>query len=282
MNLDNLNYSKPDSSKIIQSSTIRKDNGINEFAEIGGMGALDTDYTKGEPLLETTIVFILSGGSEREKDYFKPLKTDKQIHNIKIAFRSQKGQGLKPYELASIASDFVTNKTFVTEDNTTYHFEDRDIIFLIQDVDEFGSEIAKLLGREYDKSSIRWVISNPSFEIWLFYHYYDNSSILKDGLAMSEYDRSNWLKEHLNKIIPGGIKTTQAFHMADIAIKNSRNNYSEKNGIPNVYSTQMHVVAEKVIAVLGADEYKAMNERRNARIMAFKARNTGDNKPSHQ
>lgn len=74
----------------------------------------------------------------------------------------------------------------------------------------------------------------------------------------------------MNEIIPGGIKTTQAFHSVDIAIKNSRNNYIEKDGIPDVFSTQMHIVAEKIISMLGEAEFKAMNERRNNRIAAFK------------
>lgn len=116
MNLDNLYYSKQDSSKAIESEVVQA-NKPDEFAEIGGMGADDTDYTKGEPFIDTGIVFILSGGSEREKDYFRPLKIDKQIHNVKIAFRSKKRQGLKPYELASLASEFVSSKSFTTEDN---------------------------------------------------------------------------------------------------------------------------------------------------------------------
>ncbi|MBO4994414.1 MAG: RloB domain-containing protein [Muribaculaceae bacterium] len=269
MNLDNLYYSKQDSSKAIESEVVQA-NKPDEFAEIGGMGADDTDYTKGEPFIDTGIVFILSGGSEREKDYFRPLKIDKQIHNVKIAFRSKKGQGLKPYELASLASEFVSSKSFTTEDNISYHIEKGDIIYLIQDVDEFGLELTKQLKSDYDKSSIHWIISNPAFEIWLFYHYNDDTSLLKEGLSKSERDRSNWLKEYLNEIIPGGIKTTQAFHSVDIAIKNSRNNYIEKDGIPDVFSTQMHIVAEKIISMLGEAEFKAMNERRNNRIAAFK------------
>lgn len=101
--------------------------------------------------------------------------------------------------------------------------------------------------------------------------------MLADGLDMSEHDRSNWLKEYLNKIIPGGVKSTQALHFANIAIGNSRKNYSEENGFPNIYATQMHLVAEKIIAILGENEYKAMNERRNARIAFFKSQNHKNN-----
>jgi hypothetical protein len=270
MNLDNLHYSKKDGSKVIETEAIKKSK-RNDYAEIGGMGASDSDYSKGEPRLDPALVFILSGGSEREKDYFRPLKTDNRIHNLKIVFRSKKGQGLKPYELAGLASDFIREKTFITEDHISYHFEEGDILYLIQDVDEFGLELKKQLRSDYDKSSIKWIISNPAFEIWLFYHYSGDLSVLRDGLSKSERDRSNWLKEHLNNVVSGGIKTTQAFHSAHIAIRNSRNNYSEKDSIPDVFSTQMHIVAERIIDLLGEAEFKAMNERRNKRIAYFKS-----------
>lgn len=282
MNLDNLNYSKKDSSKVINIETIPSNK--VEADEIGGMGASDSDYSKGEPHLDTAIVFILSGGSEREKKYFRPLKIDKHIKNIKIAFRSKKGQGLKPYELVSKAIDFIKSKTFVTEDNISYHIEAEDTIYLIQDVDEFGSDIKKYLEPDDEKLPIncKWIISNPSFEIWLFYHHYDNPSILAAGLAMSEHDRSNWLKEYLNEIIDGGVKSTQALHFANIAIDNSRMNYSDDNGFPNIYATQMHIVAEKIITILGENEYQAMNERRNARIAFFKTQNKKNNSTQDQ
>lgn len=270
MNLEGLNYSKTDSFRRV-TSPVAPEEKRDERGEVGGIGASDTDYSKGEPHLETAIVFILSGGSEREKDYFRPLRMDAKIRNVKIAFRSKKGQGLKPYELASIASEFLRNKLFITEENLSYHIEEGDTIYLIQDVDMFGPELRKHLSGDYDKSAIQWIISNPAFEIWLFYHYHDNPSMLNDGLTLSERDRSNWLKENLNIIIPGGVKPTQALHYAEIAIRNSRNNYSDVDGIPEVFSTQMHLLAESVIEKLGDAEYKAMNERRNARIAMFKS-----------
>lgn len=273
MKLDNLRYTKSDSTKAIAPVKVGKE-GLEEPSAIGGMGAIENNYSKGEPQLDTKIIFIISGGSEREKNYFKPLKTDHRIRRVKVAFRSKKGQGLKPYELLAMATEVTKCRTFITEDNATYHFENGDLIYLIQDVDEFGPELQQHLNSEYDRSSISWIISNPSFEIWLFYHYHHDPSILIDGKEMSEHDKSNWLKEYLHKIIPGGIKPAQAFHRADIAIRNSRMNYTENDGLPSTYSTQMHILAENIIKALGKDEYNAMNKRREERIARFKALNS--------
>lgn len=268
MESNRLNYSKEDGFKEVKADKPTQTN-IDKLPEIGGLGAIDTNYTKGEPLIETSIIFILSGGEEREKNYFKPLKSDNQIHNVKIAFRSQKGQGLKPYELLTIASDFVKNKKFITEDGICYNIEEGDIIYLIQDVDEFEAELKKYLKANYDKSKLQWIISNPCFEIWLFYHYHNEPSVLKECSNKSTRDRSNWLKENLNVIIPGGVKTTKAFLSSDVAIINSRTNYSEQDNFPEIFSTQMHIVAEKVIISLN-EEYKELKERRQRQIDFYK------------
>lgn len=47
MNLDNLHYSKKDGSKVIETEAIKKSK-RNDYAEIGGMGASDSDYSKGD------------------------------------------------------------------------------------------------------------------------------------------------------------------------------------------------------------------------------------------
>lgn len=86
---------------------------------------------------------------------------------------------------------------------------------------------------------------------------------------MSEHDRSNWLKEHLNTIIPGGVKSTQALYVVERAIENSKNNYSEHEGFPSVYSTQMHIVAESILHEMD-EEFSQMKKRREEKIEYYK------------
>lgn len=269
MRIEGLRYSKGESSKIVSEDSSNHDKDSERSVDISGLGAEPTDYTKGAPYLSTRIIFILSGGTKREKDYFRPLKTDGQIHSVKVAFRSKEGQGLKPYELRELAEDFAKNQCFVTEDNSSFHIEDDDIIYLLQDVDEFSEELFGYLNNKDDNASYRWVISNPSFEIWLYYHYYDNPSSLHEGIAMSERDRSNWIKEYLNTLIPGGIKSTQALYIVERAIENSKNNYAERDNFPLLYSTQMHIVAESIINVMN-EEFHQMKMRREQKIEYYR------------
>ena len=92
---------------------------------------------------------------------------------------------------------------------------------------------------------------------------------MKDGVTMSEHDRSNWLKEYLNTVVSGGIKTTQALYTAEVAIINSRKNYMENNRFPALYSTQMHVVVESILSIMG-NEFPEMKVRQAERIAYYK------------
>ena len=103
----------------------------------------------------------------------------------------------------------------------------------------------------------------------MFYHYFDNPKPLKDGLALNERDRSNWLKEHLNNIIPGGIQPTKALFQTKTAIQNSIKCYSETDGCPNVFCTQMHHLAIAVADTMGT-ELDDMLKKRTEKIEKFR------------
>lgn len=269
MKIDNLKYSKSQPSESPLAGVDHVEPKHDTDSPISGLGATETEYAKGSPTLETRLIFVLSGGSVREQDYFRPFKTDANIRSVKIAFRSKDGQGLKPYELKGLCGDFLNNKKFVMEDNSSFHIEEGDSLFILQDVDEFGDEIKKILNAQVEDNGAKWIISNPCFEMWLFYHYHSDTSLLSDCVAMSEKDRSNWLKEYLPKIIPGGVKTTKAFYSTEVAMANSKLNYSEEAGFPSLFSTQMHFLAETILQTMG-EEYSAVKKLREDRIAFYK------------
>lgn len=270
MKIDGLKYSKADLSKDLRiGSPESVPKAHDDAAAVSGLDAVSSDYSKGAPFISTRIVFILSGGTKRERDYFRPLKADGHIRSIKITFRSKDGQGLKPYELKSLAEEFLNTKRFVTEDSKSFQIEEGDVLYLLQDVDEFGDEIIGHLRNMNKHQPLQWIVSNPSFEIWLFYHYYDSPEVLHDGVGMSERDRSKWLKEYLNTIISGGVKTTSALYAAEEAIANSQKNYKELNGFPMLYSTQMHIVAETILSIMG-HEFSEMKIRQAEKVAYYK------------
>ena len=192
------------------------------------------------------------------------LKDDHRLKRIKVAFASKKGQGLNPTQLLEVANKSVDSKIFVTEE-ASYRFEKKngDIIYLLQDIDQFEPEIRRLTKKE-QPDCLRWIYSNPAFEMWLYYHYFDNPlPQLKDAIEKTLEERSQWLKSYLPRIIDGGVKTTKAIAQIRIAVGNSKANYREENNLPVLFSTMMHMLAEDMLDTMG-NEYDEMLERRAA------------------
>ena len=267
MKLDNLKYGKDNGSreerdveKVVDTTPTPSISKPTHLPSI----SLSSDYTKPEGEIDVRILFILSGGEDRERNYFKMLQDDQHLERIKVAFASKEGQGLNPTQLLEVAKKSVGSKKFTTKE-ATYHFEkdNGDIIYLLQDIDQFEQEIRRLAA-EKQPDCLRWIYSNPAFEMWLYYHYFkDPIPNLKDAIVKTTAERSKWLKEYLPEIIKGGVKTTKAINRIRTAIGNSKANYKEESGLPSLFSTQMHYLAEDILETMG-DEFDRMLERKVA------------------
>lgn len=266
MKLDSLKYGKDDGNrdeKVVEKPVEPKAAPIDKLSPLPRT-ELPSNYTKLEGEIDVRILFIISGGEDRERNYFKMLKDDHQLKRIKVAFASKKGQGLTPTQLLDAANISVENKKFTTEEGT-YRFEkdNGDIIYLLQDIDEFDAEIRRL-STKGQPDCLQWIYSNPAFEMWLYYHHFDNPlPELKDAIVKSPAERSKWLKQHLPEIIKGGIKTTKAIAHMRTAIENSKANYKEESDLPCLFSTKMHLLAEDILNTMG-NEFDQMLERKSA------------------
>lgn len=264
MNLDTFKYSKGEGDRnVLKKSSESTAFSAKEQISIPKVD-LSSEYTKQEGQINVNILFILSGGEDRERKYFKMLLDDHNLKRIKVAFKSKKGQGLTPTQLLEVANESIINKKFTT-DKETYRFEKNngDIIYLLQDIDEFEEEIRYLATKE-QPNCLRWIYSNPAFEIWLFYHHFDNPyTMLHDAIIKTPAERSQWLKQHLHTIINGGIQTTKEIAQIRVAINNSSDNYQEREGLPCLFSTRMHILANDILNTMG-EEFDQMLERKAA------------------
>lgn len=59
-----------------------------------------------------------------------------------------------------------------------------DKVFLLSDVDEFYDQLEKIFKGNQTDVQGRWVVSNPCFEIWLYYCYLDSP------------EKSSWMLEN--------------------------------------------------------------------------------------
>ncbi len=208
------------------------------------------EYYQKEDGVRTPYSFlvIISGGEVREKNYFKIISNQKIFRQIKIEFIADPQQ-LKPDGLLQTAK-------YKQEHYQTSQGDEPDKIFIVSDVDHFMNDLLKIKP-ECEKLSIPLIISNSCFEIWLYYGKFDakptDFSIPADDLKISQS-----FKTYLDKKVKGGIDPVKAIFDISKNIQNARKNYAvDKNGIPELFSTNMFVLAEELWA-LAKDELTKM------------------------
>ena len=225
-------------------------------------------YSKPEIEVETRCLFLVSGGEKRERDYIKYLEVNAS-RRLRVVFISKKGQGLTPTQMVKEVEESIDEECFLDYYGHLTHLAKGDAIYLISDVDQYGSELENLLSVPDER--FRWIISNPAFEMWLYYHFYDNPERIKDAVDIPIAQRSQWLKERLHVLRKdfGGVNASEALALIETAIINSKANYSETGDkIPTIFSTQMHIVAEHILSILEDDFYE-MIKNRNAMAINF-------------
>lgn len=182
-------------------------------------------YQKKTPFRDAKKLYILCEGEKREYDYFQYFRgfTSK----IEIIPIKQTG-GLSPKEMAPIIDKIVKTES-------TKFVKELDQIWLVFDIDRWGTQITDLFKAMRNRQFCQISISNPCFEVWLYFHLADTIS---DEL-LNGHDCSIW-KNCIPKIIPGGFNSQNHPGLIAEAIANSQKFYSGTGYLPDYGSTQVH------------------------------------------
>lgn len=218
-------------------------------------------YRKKDGALDPSLFIIVSGGEVRERDYFSFFKNKTySFPRIVVEFITKDSGGtggLDVDKLVEVALEIKNKKEGSKSDDIL------DSINIVTDVDHFYSRIVANIPVCIE-NKIETIISNPCFEIWLYYTYYNSTPdfiVPKDELKISSQ-----FKTYLGNKHKGGVDPRKApFELAN-AIENSNNNFTlDKNGIPKLFSTQMHLLALKLYDLTKDDierEKKALEQKR--------------------
>lgn len=267
MDISKLSYEKSDGLKELIDA---KHNTVQPTAEetFTNTSVLSEGYQKPMPEVEIVRIFVISGGVKREPDYFKLLRKNTSLKRIMVVVRSKKGQGLHPVQMSAMASKFHSTQRFETEEGNSYKLFDDDPIYLVSDLDEFGEDLCNLTKTSTNQQV--WIVSNPCFEIWLFYHYFNSPMpLLEEGLKIELPKRSQWMKQKLHELRQ--VNSEKALLDMQDAIKNSKANFQIANdGLPDVFSTQMHELAEILLNAITKDEFEAMVKRQRDRAAYYR------------
>ena len=237
-------------------------------------------YEKTDGVMSYSIICVISGGEKRERDFLKTLIRQKDPHSLRVAFISKEGQGLQPYQMQEQWEEIQNTKT-IAIDERNFQLDEMDKVFLLSDVDEFYEQLVRILESHGEEDQGEWIISNPCFEIWLYYCFCDKP--LEDFasiIPLSRKQRSQELKHLGHNIVTGGLNGIKAFEHMQAGIAHSIRNYAEdSNAIPVLFATQMHKMAQFLIDTMNRnrgeyDEFVKLKrqQRQEWRSMMTKSR----------
>lgn len=268
MDLSKLTYSKNDSRLTPESPVLQPIAKNEEDGLVHELSGVASAYQKSEGVLSTSLIFVLSGGEE--KDFLRELILKRELRSLRVVFMSEKGQGLQPYQMQEKWEQIQLTGDIKIE-SQLFHLDAMDKVFLLSDVDEFHDQLAKIFKGIQNETQGKWIISNPCFEIWLYYCYLNNPEKDLECLkAEPAAIRSKKMKAMGNALVNGGLNPCLAFENMLDGIEHSIAHYAEDDCmVPVLYATQMHEMAQYLVDAMtrNADEYsKCEKERRVERV----------------
>jgi hypothetical protein len=148
-----------------------------------------------------------------------------------------------------------------------------DKVFLVTDVDEFESQLVKILSHKAKDDYGQWIISNPCIEIWLYYCY--EKELAPEMLKLryvSRARRSQKLKQLNNDLIKGGADPRKAFDNTPAGIANSKVHFRTGHyGIPKFLATSFHLMMEQIqeFIIERGRSFEEYQEAKRKKIEAF-------------
>lgn len=201
-------------------------------------------YERQEPLRDSRKIYIYCEGNKREFDYFRFFcGLSSNVNIIPIPSKDGKTDPEKLMEAAQ--EEFGINSD--VSPKFTLDVSQQDNVWFVIDTDSWGSKITDL--RNFCKSqnagldNEAWYVSqsNPSFEIWLYYHKFSEKPVKND------VDKYSSIKEFVDAQIPGGFDSRKHPAMIEVAIQNAKATYEEENQVLKLYSTEVFKLGQVIL-----------------------------------
>lgn len=195
-------------------------------------------YEKVEPFKNAKKIYIFCEG-DREVNYLKFFQGFASNIDI-IPIPNENGKS-DPTKLKAQAEKCLENNS------VSLSKELADEVWFVIDTDRWneGNKIGELRNYVEDKQKTYdgWFVaqSNPSFEIWLYYHFNSKKPI------DSEIEAAQSFKDFVATKIKGGFDNRSMPLEIQQATLNAENNFERENGQPKLYSTEVFNLAKQII-----------------------------------
>ena len=211
------------------------------------------DYEKQAPTRDARKIYILCEGKGTEPDYFTFFEG--LSSNLELIVIPPEN-GTDPLKLEALAKqkffdensrygiDYVSHDTIWFVIDTDSWEEEGKIAPLRQfcaSINDAGNDVWKKYNEVKPYAVFNVAQSNPSFEIWLYYHIFPNrpqTSEVEDHLSF---------KEFVNNKISGGFNFQSDPARLREAIANARQSFASKSdGTPSTFSTEVYHLGEEI------------------------------------
>lgn len=192
-------------------------------------------------------IYAICEGEKTEIKYFNFfLGFSSNIDIIPIPSENGQTDPVKLKESAEIL--FFGNETNAPKYSLSREYEDE--VWFVIDTDRWneGNKIEQLKSFCLNKNSQhkQWFVaqSNPSFELWLYYHFNSTKPIQAEVSAYPSF--KNFV--HVKAWNENGFNPDSHPIEIETAIENSKNNFEIVDGQPILYSTEVHYLAEIIVS----------------------------------
>jgi hypothetical protein len=224
------------------------------------------EYGKKEPSRDAHKIYIVCEGKGTEPDYFaffEGLSSNLQVITIPPT------EGTDPLKLMERAKQVLIGE----EREYTVEYEHGDTVWFVIDTDkweeqgkiaplrEFCSQQNASISDALDevKTYQAWNVaqSNPSFEIWLYYHFYDEKPVAE------EVEKSATFKEYVDGSISGGFDFEKDPARIEDAVANTERRFSrDGEGLLQLYTSEVFLLGKEIDGFVSSDIKKLRNKIR--------------------
>ncbi|MDN5205481.1 RloB family protein [Fulvivirgaceae bacterium BMA10] len=198
------------------------------------------EYKKGKPFRDARKFFIVCEG-EREADYFNFFdgKSRKLVIDVSPPIKQHQGESA-PSKLKERAINHIEKSGWDENFN--------DQLWFVLDVDSWEREaIDSLCAITEEFSNWGIGISNPCFEVWLYYHKADGFTI--------QPKNAQHMKQILHQQVNGGYTLEEYAPEIETAIVNSESNDKvPQSDFPDLCVTKVYKLAREFINLLEKDD----------------------------
>ena len=213
-------------------------------------------FERQPPSKEAKSIYIFCEGAKREYQYFKYfVEMDSRI-NVEV-YKLHPHENNSPIGLFNIAKSCILS----SEENQSpkYNFQENDEVWIIIDVDKDKEDSRKPQIQEikaFCNQNKDWFLlqSNPCFEVWLYYHLFDNRQSFEEDEKCSKW------KSRLNEAIQGGFDSRKHPIFIQNAITNSKSNFDSNDEEPLKGCTEVYELGESMLTILKEKIDKVLEE----------------------